>query len=228
MSGESLAELRDELAALKEENALLRSEQQRPLHVGRVASVMRDQVASLATQATDDGDDAWGALTATTVLRETLVAACRDLEIAIRHVLDQLTAGMPDPPRDRRTTDRQPLTGGVEAPQVIEPERLPEEPVTIVVIEPEPQPERQPEPAAEVGPVELELEWLTVVAASPVLLDAGSVLGGSMNGTSAPEGLAHFGLAGRNDHPHEGPAGAGGPACAEEDPSPDEGPTSGC
>jgi hypothetical protein len=219
---ESLTELREELAALKEENAVLRSEQQRPLHVGKAAAVIRDRVTALAGLATDEGDDAWGALAATTVLRETLVAACRDLETAIHHVHVQLTRDIPTPELDRRRTDRDSdrwlRSGEVVAPGAIEAKEAVEEPVEAAVIEPENtaaataiEPGARPD-----GPAQFELEWLTMVRVPEAAMESsgppegplgvwsprghGSALNGSMKTDGIAAGSMLFEADGHDDH----------------------------
>jgi hypothetical protein len=111
---DALTKLRDELEALREENALLRSEQQRALNVGKAAAVIREEVEALAASAGDRADDEWSALAETMVLRATLVAACEDLQDAIHHVHAQLTTGIPGPELDARgapAPDRPPAGG---------------------------------------------------------------------------------------------------------------------
>jgi hypothetical protein len=225
---------------LKEENAVLRSEQQRPLHVGKAAAVIRDRVTALAALATDDGDDAWGALAATTVLRETLVAACRDLETAIHHVHVQLTRGIPAPELDRRRTDRHPdrwLRGGeVVAPGAIEPKEALEEPVEAAAIEPEDTPAAstvvEPEARPD-GPAEFELEWLTMVSVPEAAMEGsgpregppgawspGSALNGSAKRGGALAGSMLFDVATHDDHitPQHGVDTGPAPEQPEEDP----------
>jgi hypothetical protein len=103
-----VARLREEIEGLKQENALLRSEQQRPLSLGAAAGAIRGQLLPAAADSTDQGDEAWAAVTDATVLQATIVSVCQDLQTAIHHVQTQLTTGIPVSELDRRATDRQP------------------------------------------------------------------------------------------------------------------------
>lgn len=116
----------DELELLRYENAMLRAEQQRALSLGKAGERAREQLANVATSpgihqggaqgairggigaGTDEGDDAWSALTEATVLRETMLAVCQDLQNAMRHVQVQLSSGVPITELDRRKSDREP------------------------------------------------------------------------------------------------------------------------
>lgn len=96
----------EEIELLRYENALLRAEQQRVLSLGAVGERIRGQIGSGSTPGSDGGDEAWGALVDATVLRETLLSVCQDLQTAVRHVQVQLSSGVPLPEHDRRRSDR--------------------------------------------------------------------------------------------------------------------------
>lgn len=98
--------LTEELELLRYENAVLRSDQQRTTSLGKAGERIRERLANVATSGTDEGDDAWGALTEVTVLRETMLAVCQDLQTAIGHVQTQLSSGVPITELDRRQADR--------------------------------------------------------------------------------------------------------------------------
>jgi hypothetical protein len=98
----------DELELLRYENAMLRAEQQRTLSLGKAGERSRERLANVVTSGTDEGDDAWSTLTEATVLRDTLLAVCQDLQNALRHVQVQLSSGVPITELDRRKTDREP------------------------------------------------------------------------------------------------------------------------
>ena len=98
----------DELELLRYENAMLRAEHQRTLSLGKAGERSRERLANIVTSGTDEGDDAWSALTEATVLRDTLLAVCQDLGNALRHVQVQLSSGVPITELDRRKTDREP------------------------------------------------------------------------------------------------------------------------
>ena len=98
----------DELELLRYENAMLRAEQQRTLSLGKAGERSRERLANVVTSGTDEGDDAWSALTEASVLRDTLLAVCQDLQNALRHVQVQLSSGVPITEHDRRKTDREP------------------------------------------------------------------------------------------------------------------------
>jgi hypothetical protein len=100
----------DELELLRYENAMLRAEQQRTLSLGKAGERSRERLANVVTSGTDEGDDAWSALTEATVLRDTVLAVCQDLQNALRHVQLQLSSGVPITELDRRKTDREPQT----------------------------------------------------------------------------------------------------------------------
>lgn len=96
----------EEIELLKYENAVLRSEQQRALSLGKVGERIRGELGNVVTSGTDEGDEAWGALMEATVLRDTLMSVCQDLQTALRHVQLQLGSGVPIPEHDRRRIDR--------------------------------------------------------------------------------------------------------------------------
>lgn len=105
-----VARLREEIDLLKQENALLRSEQQRPRSLGQAAGAIR-RLPAQANRLDDDGDEgdeAWATVTDATVLKATLASVCSDLQTAIHHVQRQLTTGIPAPELDRRVTGREP------------------------------------------------------------------------------------------------------------------------
>jgi hypothetical protein len=108
-----LARLREEIEGVKQENALIRSEHQRPLSLGQAAGAIRGQLQVAADSSGeedggDEGDEAWAVMTDATVLQATIVSACQDLQTAIRHVQTQLTTGIPVSELDRRATDGAP------------------------------------------------------------------------------------------------------------------------
>jgi hypothetical protein len=65
-------------------------------------------VGPVPTSGSDEGDDAWTALTEATVLRDAMLAVCRDVQAAMRNVEVQLSSGVPITELDRRRTDRAP------------------------------------------------------------------------------------------------------------------------
>jgi hypothetical protein len=101
----------EELELLRYENAVLRSEQQRPMTVGKASERIRERMAGVTGPGTDEGDEAWGALTEASVLREMILGACKDLQTAIRHVQAQLSTGVPITELDRRHNERGPRWG---------------------------------------------------------------------------------------------------------------------
>jgi hypothetical protein len=98
----------EDVELLRYENAVLRFEQQRVLSLGKVGERIRDQLGSVVTSGSDEGDDAWGALMEANVLRDTLLSVCQDLQTAIRHVQQQLSSGIPIPELDRRRNGQGP------------------------------------------------------------------------------------------------------------------------
>lgn len=113
----------DEVELLRYENAMLRSEQQRSLSLGKAGERVRENLgdklgdgAAPPTSGTDEGDDAWTALTEATVLRDAILAVCRDVQAAMRNVEVQLSSGVPITELDRRRTDRGSQTPSAGAP----------------------------------------------------------------------------------------------------------------
>lgn len=96
----------DELARLREENAYLRLERQRAQGIGRAAERVREAVESLASSPAEQADDAWAIYTEASVMRETLAAACNDMQVALAQLQRQLAAATPAPELDRRVDDR--------------------------------------------------------------------------------------------------------------------------
>ena len=124
----------DELELLRYENAMLRAEQQRTLSLGKAGERVREHLTNVGAppsgggHGTDEGDDAWTALTEATVLRETMLAVCQDLQTAVRHVQVQLSSGVPITELDRRRTDPQAhaaaAEGGIAVAHLPNPTRV--------------------------------------------------------------------------------------------------------
>jgi hypothetical protein len=112
-----VARLQEEMEGLKQENALLRSEQQQPTSLGKAAGAFRSQVLAAAGSG-DEDDEAWAAMTDATVLQATIVSACRDLQTAIGHIQAQLSTGIPVSELDRRSADR-PQRPALDATQLL-------------------------------------------------------------------------------------------------------------
>src|SRR2546430_15784274 len=74
----------DEIELLRYENAVLRAEQQRALSIGQVGERIRDQLGTVTMSGSDEGDENLGTLMEATVLRDTLLCVCQDLQTAIR------------------------------------------------------------------------------------------------------------------------------------------------
>lgn len=96
----------EHVVQLQAENAYLRLEQQRALSIGRVAERVRGAVAGIESCPAEQEDEAWAVYAEAAVLRETLLAACNDLAVAVSQMQRQLAGTTPPAEMDRRATDR--------------------------------------------------------------------------------------------------------------------------
>lgn len=110
--------LRTEIEELREENARLRLEAQRPAGPGLAAARIGEIGARVAF--TDEGDEAWESLTEASVLRDALLRVCRELATCALQVERQLTTLLPPTELDRRVRDRRRVPNHPQAPGSVE------------------------------------------------------------------------------------------------------------
>ncbi len=101
----TISTMRAEVQDLREENARLRLDHQRPIAPAETADRLRQRVEE-ATAFSDAGDDAWAALTEASVLRDALLNVCQELAVCASTIERQLVSMTPAPEIDRRATDR--------------------------------------------------------------------------------------------------------------------------
>jgi len=164
---QAVAEVRSELAALREENARLRLQAHRAEGVGQVAARVR-RIVTEAEGPAEDEDESWKSYTEAVVMRTALVTACRDLQTALAHTERRLTTTIPGPELDRRIDRRHPPEGGAVATGA-PPARAPE-PVPSVAAHPWPLVD-DPWPLLDEPVLEpvVELPVLRALAAEPAL-----------------------------------------------------------